>query len=219
MLSRLQTRADIKIAAVERRVDISGPLSVESLSGSDLLAAAEAGFLYTYHTDPSVYVLTKRQQHYVLALSEVGRKSTEFDDLARTLGLERGLSEYELDRIGALAADTENRTVRVETRSILGTLAYLSEAVQVPTVHVEDGLVTRDPEIEGALSDLLQVKVGNEAPAGMTLAVVHRGYWFYIDESDLSSKRTMGLLTSLMRLEIGTGGVQTVPILTLPITR
>jgi hypothetical protein len=84
---------------------------------------------------------------------------------------------------------------------------------------VERGLVARKSDIEAVFSDLLRIKVAEEAPAETRLAVHHRGYWFYIDPGDLSSKRTMGLLTSLLRLEISTGGAQTVPILTLPVAR
>lgn len=85
-------------------------------------------------------------------------------------------------------------------------MGYLSQAVEAPAVHVERGLVARNPDIEAVFSDLLQIKVAEEAAAGTTLAVAHRDYWFYIDDGDLSSKRTMGMLTSLLRLEITTGG-------------
>ncbi len=54
-------RQPLKVAAVEREADISGPLSVQSVSANDLVAAAEAGLRYSYRGDPPTYVLTESQ--------------------------------------------------------------------------------------------------------------------------------------------------------------
>lgn len=51
------------------------------------------------------------------------------------------------------------------------------------------------------------------------ISVPYRGYWFYIEDGNLASKRIMGLLNSLVQLEISAGGAQNVPVLTLPISR
>lgn len=219
LFSRLHGRGALAIAPVEQQVDVSGPVSVESVSAGDLLAAAQAGFRYAYRDDPPRYVLTESGLHYVFKVSKSTRQSEELSELARLLGLERGPPTYELDRAGALAEEADNRTVRIDTRSVLGAMAYLSQAVEVPAEHVERGLVAQDPDIESVFSDLLRIKVAQEAPAETTLAVAYRGYWFYIGEDDLLSKRTMRLLTALFRLEISTGGPQNVPILTLPVSR
>ena len=56
-----------------------------------------------------------------------------------------------------------------------------------------------------------------EAPANLRLIpdLHYRGYWFYIDNADLESKTTFGLLVQLFNLE--TAGVPTnAPLLTLP---
>lgn len=219
LIGRLHDRSGLKIAAVERQTAISAPLPVDSVSADDLVAAAKAGFRYVYRDDPPAYVLSESRKHYVLDVSNAAPQSAELGELAHLLGLEAGLSVYEVDRAGALPQAKDTRTVRIETRSVLGVLAYLSQAVQVPAAHVERGLVTRDPVMEEVFSDLLKIRVADEAPDGTTFAVPYRGYWFYIDERDVSSKRTMGLLTSILRLEISTGGAQNVPILTLPVSR
>ncbi len=219
LFGRLHASSELKIAAVERQVNISGPLSAETVSPGDLLAAAEAGFLYVYRDHPPAYALTKSQQHYVLDVSEAARQSEALGELAGLLDLDMSAPVYELDRAGSLPEKADSTRIRIETRSVLGAMAYLAQAVQVPDLHVTRGMVTHDREVEAVFSDLLQVRVANKAPAGTALAVKHRGYWFYIDESDLSSKRTMGLLTSLVRLEVRTGGTQNVPVLTLPVAR
>jgi hypothetical protein len=48
------------------------------------------------------------------------------------------------------------------------------------------------------------------------VAVQYRGSWFYIDDSDLSSKSTFNLLGQLFELQAGEAG-GSVPLLTLPI--
>ena len=69
----------------------------------------------------------------------------------------------------------------------------------------------------GVISDPFQVNVKKEKPHQAGLAVPYKGYWFYIDESDISSKRTVGVLNSLVRLKIEAGKAQNIPVLTLPV--
>jgi len=47
------------------------------------------------------------------------------------------------------------------------------------------------------------------------IAVRHRGYWFYMDDTDLNSKTTFNLLHFLLSLQSG-GDAGKAPILTLP---
>ena len=71
----------------------------------------------------------------------------------------------------------------------------------------------------GIISDLFQIKVQKKKPNQAGLAVPYKGYWFYIDETDISSKRTIGVLNSLVRLKIKAVGSQNIPVLTLPISQ
>jgi hypothetical protein len=64
---------------------------------------------------------------------------------------------------------------------------------------------------------LFKVKVTKEKPHQAGLVVLFKGYWFYIDETDVSSKRTMGVLNSLVRLKIRAGRTQNILMLTLPV--
>jgi len=56
-------------------------------------------------------------------------------------------------------------------------------------------------------------------PTDALVAVPYRGRWFHIEANDVESRRTLGLLSSLLRLEIGAGGSENVPVLTLPLSR
>ena len=99
-------------------------------------------------------------------------------------------------------------------------MAYLSQGVEVPEKHLQAGLVSADftkEDANGIIPDLLQVRVHEERPKHAGLSVPYKGYWFYIEERDISSKRTMGVLNSLMRLKIKAAGAQKLPVLTLPV--
>ena len=53
-------------------------------------------------------------------------------------------------------------------------------------------------------------------PENACVAVLYRGSWFYIEDSDLASKSTFSLLTQLFALQAGTTS-SAGPILTLDI--
>lgn len=69
-----------------------------------------------------------------------------------------------------------------------------------------------------ATGGLLRVQSSQSPPAGAAVSVSHRGHWFFIEDSDLSSKATFSLLSHLPALQ--SGEVQRlVPLLTLPVGR
>ena len=110
-------------------------------------------------------------------------------------------------------------SLRIATRSVLGSMAYLSNAVSVPKAHEEQGLVPNVDAIQATLQDLLMVRVSDTPVEHAFISIPYRGFWFYVDDADLETKRTLGLLTSLIRLTIRAGGAENVPVLTLPVSR
>lgn len=106
-------------------------------------------------------------------------------------------------------------------RSLLGVLFYLSQGVQPPAEHETAGLVTVTPDEFGqpldwwaVMSDILHVHSSREAPSMAFAAVRYRGYWFYIEDTDLRSKSTFALLTYLFSMQ-ATSGKDGGPLLTL----
>jgi hypothetical protein len=101
-------------------------------------------------------------------------------------------------------------------------MAYLAQGVSVPEQHLETGAVSYDRRNRSAdtiISDLFQIKVQKEKPNHVSLSVPYKGYWFYLEENDISSKQTIGVLNSLVRLKIKAAGAQNIPVLTLPVGR
>ena len=109
------------------------------------------------------------------------------------------------------------------TRSMMGVLFYLSQAVEVPQAHRDRGWVTTTVDADGqpfdwsqVTGDLLRVRVQATPPWHPAAAVRCQGYWYYIDNADLTSKSTLGLLSQLFALQAGDAKGAT-PVLTLPI--
>ena len=117
----------------------------------------------------------------------------------------------------------EPNEIRVVTRSLLGVLFYLSQAVEVPEQDIREGKVTRTIKTSGEIFDwkevtgeLLTIRSDSSRPENATLMVFYRGTWFYIDDSDLKSKSTFSLLSQIFSLQAGKIK-DTTPLLTLPV--
>ena len=94
--------------------------------------------------------------------------------------------------------------------------------MSVPTRHVGSGVVARGidrPKSENTNHHLLQIRVQPERPWQASLAVPFKAYWFYIRDNDISSRRTLGVLNSMVRLKIQATTSQNKPVLTLPVSR
>lgn len=98
------------------------------------------------------------------------------------------------------------------TRSLMGVLHYLSQSVEAPQSHRDAGLVTvtRHDDAEqtafdwsDVLGDLMRIHSSTSAPEGAFVKIQYRGHWFYIEDSDLSSKSTFGLVSNLLALQSG----------------
>lgn len=105
------------------------------------------------------------------------------------------------------------------TGLLLRALSYLSQRVHVPREHLEEGLTTREwpPGSPGLLmDDFFEVRFSKLKP-NARLAVKHRGYWFYIPDSDPSSRYTFFHMSELLRLGVTPEDAQAAPVLTLPV--
>lgn len=106
--------------------------------------------------------------------------------------------------------------VTLATRSLYRVLSVLAVSVQVPEVHLAEG---RAPSLLGDLAEdrprftvLSSCKKPN--PCDAFAATCYRGHWFWIDDRDTESKRTMAYLMVLLALA-DTGLKEPVPFLTI----
>jgi hypothetical protein len=103
--------------------------------------------------------------------------------------------------------------ITLATRSVYRILTLLSTSVQVPDCHLLEG---RAPPLVGFATEdqpHFLVLSGCEKPKDCFTATCYRGHWFWIDDRDAESKRTMAFLMVLLALA-DTGAKEPVPFLT-----
>jgi hypothetical protein len=170
----------------------------------------KAGLLKISIVDNQVYAHLARaeDEHW-------GERITQVREL---LGLD---AETETLHVVPLYTPSSPQELAMVGRSLLSVFFYLSQGVKPPVEHENAGLVTVTPDERGqpldwwaVMSDILHIHSSHEAPEAPFASVRYRGYWFYIDDTDLRSKSTFALLTYLfsMQASSGQGGG---PLLTL----
>lgn len=124
--------------------------------------------------------------------------------------------------ISMLHGYTTKGNIGVLPRSLLSCMYYLCLGVEVPDFDVERGKVLmpymngQEYEWRDVIHDLITIKNSRTQPKDAYVSVFYRNYWFYIDDSDLKSKRTFMLLQQLYNLET-VEKRQVPPLLTLPL--
>jgi hypothetical protein len=135
--------------------------------------------------------------------------------LAELLGLELGRSEYRLV-FGHHAADGSE--IAMLTRSILEMLAELAMWIEVPAEHVEAGrtLSSNDPsDMEDlGFKPMVRVHSSTEKPDSAFVMVRYDGLWYWIDNDNFASKRTLSFMQIMFSLA-ESGRVQEAPVVTV----
>jgi len=117
--------------------------------------------------------------------------------LRDTLGLRKDVKEFTLS-YGLISHDPD--ALVVLTLSILDMMVDLARLVDVPQQHIDEGRTFPTFVDTGLGGHLLKVHSSLEEPEMPYVAIRERGYWFYIDDRDLMSKRTFGVLQILLSL-------------------
>lgn len=226
VLRELQKADIIELTHESRLAPVTDTVVHEKVSPSEMLAAEEKGFDFVPGPKGKGYVLARRDRDSVLRIKPGFHDHEDVRQMVRLLDLEPGLDFYDLEVAaeGHLKPDDgrEHDTIWITTRSILGTMNYLAQGIQVPEQHLDDAIVMRAQDAKGrdfdftqVTGEVFQVKSSKDRPKGAQYCVRHRGYWFYIPDSDVSTRTTFALLTELFELVISGGGIGQQPVLTL----
>jgi hypothetical protein len=128
------------------------------------------------------------------------------------LGLDPKRDEFRLVFGSARRPDE----IALNTRSIQQILAELATGVDAPEQDLLDGRVTaRERTVADDTAALMHIRSGGEQPADAFATVRYRNHWFWIDDRDLTSKRTFLFLTMFMSLT-ESGALPQIPVLTIP---
>lgn len=128
-----------------------------------------------------------------LSSNRTTQESSDTKQARRLLGL--GV-ESTRDRLSTMAAEHVPDVVAIQGRSVLDAMFYLSQGVQVP----EGRPGVSEYAARTQARPLLVVRQSKRQPKGAYVTVQHQDRYFYIEESDLESKRTFSFLTFLFNL-------------------
>jgi hypothetical protein len=151
----------------------------------------------------------------VIRRAESGTKLGEDSQrVRRLLGLGEDVSEFEIAY--GLVPRNPNE-VAVLTRSMMEIMLQLGFGIDLPAAHTTGGRALpgqRQPG-DAEAAPLVRIRSGTEAPADAYAAVPYRGYWYWIDDSDIASKRMFTFLMILFSLA-ETGQTSAAPVVTVP---
>ena len=169
---------------------------------------------------------SKQKGGQLIKFIENFQNRTQIEELVTLLGLEKSSRLVNINSVGYLDLEDQsyNNSLTIYTRSISSMLFYLSNTIQIPKEHIEEGLVTITKTPDGQLFDwsqtpagkLFKIKSSSSYPDNAFLAIPYKDYWYYIADNDLKSKSTFMLLMQLFDHQSGRSK-STNPVLTIPV--
>jgi len=230
-----QSQELMAVRTEEREAEVGGPFPADAVNPAAALEAAKSGMRYRRQADGTAWVLVRTERRLVIEVSPGAESSPEVVELMGLLNLVPGRQRYDIVLAARGSPDPARfpippvTEVRAVPRSTAQVLFYLANGVEVPTEHLNCGLVHPTVGADGVVSDdrmithgLFEVHAcrGKKPPPTAYLAVEYRGYWYYLDDRDLASKATFLLVLELSRLDFSHPIAGTSkPVLTLPAGR
>ena len=141
---------------------------------------------------------------------------------ASVLGLTPGLSAYRVNSSAEIGENGRDGAILyLSMRSVAEMLSIMAAGVQVPAQHAAAGITPPLDWFPARGSDYLLFRVeSGAAPPGDRLSVRHRGYWFWISDSDLASKSAFLSLLTYFNVQAGADiDPAAAPVLTIPVGR
>lgn len=133
------------------------------------------------------------------------------------LGLNENATEFQMGFGSMNSNDTE---IAFLTRSMLDILTETAAGVEIPAADLDEGRVTKPLVVKTGSEPNLQflVRVRSSAHKPDTkeafATIQYRGYWFWIDDRDIHSKRGLAFLMTLFTLA-SPGASIAPPVLTI----
>ncbi len=195
--------------------DLILPFTVSRIGSAraPTIAAADDSSRYARIVDGITALQAQGELVIELEGDEETRLAFGESPVAQTLAKNLGLApDVDTVSICGYRVEPRERDIPLITRSMQDVLFYLSHGVEVDP----DDLAARDLGVALPVREpLLHVHSGARRPTDATVAVTFRGRWYWIDETDRSSKRVFGALSALFAVMSAPSEVGT-PLLTLP---
>jgi len=116
------------------------------------------------------------------------------------------------------AVGSSTSEIYVHTRSALEILQVFGACIEIPPPHLENGIVEPNKWALPERRQVITIHSSKKLPDNATVRVRYRDWWFYIDATDLESKRAFMFLRTFigMRLADPAAG-QKAPVITVPV--
>ena len=110
--------------------------------------------------------------------------------------------------------------IGIITRSVWDLVEVLSGSIEVPEDHLQKGIAATYPS-PGLAGKDLRIHRSKDRPKRAAVAANYRDGWFYIEDTDLASKRYFRLMGALWSAAIAKSTTKgsAAPVLTVPVSR
>ena len=231
LMTPIPIHAFLSMIQAEYPVDILFSICIQTINGVD---NRFGGKVMGRSADPDFYRLIKAMRRIQksgglgMRIKPIKKKKTvvfffrkkisdkiagDVNIVRQILGLSPDVQEIRVT-YGAFAAD--DREIAMLTRSMLQIMIELASYIDVPAKDVEEGRVAAfvDENVPDA-PPLIRIHSGASASDQAFVTVQYRDNWFWLDDTDLASKRVFSFLMMLMSLT-ETGSKTGAPIVTVP---
>jgi hypothetical protein len=142
---------------------------------------------------------------------EIAEKSAE---IRRLLKLPAEPQKFVLTYSPARGTDNE---LAVNSRSMLQIMQAFASHLEVPEAHLKDHSAWPSPQNAETESSQQNVRIhsGKNKPVSAFTSVRYRDYWFWIDNTDLQTKRALTVIMFFFTLA-DTGSPEKLPLITIP---
>jgi hypothetical protein len=144
--------------------------------------------------------------------ADIAEKGAE---IRRLLKLPPDQQKFVLTYSPVRGAESE---LAVNSRSMLQIMQAFASYTDVPEAHLQEHSAWPSTENATAAEGRQQgvrIHSSMEKPAGAFAAVHYRGYWFWVDNGDLQTKRALTVVMFFFTLA-DTGGGEKLPLITIP---
>jgi len=205
----------------------------EKLTPMEILEASKGGSTFESVDGGKSFFVSKKQMIPALWVTPASRTSPPGRELIGLMNLDANPTKrmWPLRNIKVVEgqelttqAETSRQYVDVRNRSFYGVLNLLSQGVQLADNAGSDA-VALAKEYEAAcaaghapaISKMFFVHLSNKKPVNASVMTKYRGYWYYIDQNDTSSKSVFNALYDIYNLQVSPISTDTgAPQLTLP---
>lgn len=181
--------------------------------------------LFTELHAQGILELVKNNEEHITAdivisgySSQYGNEVNEFLALLDLTAPEDQSKHIAIPTYFGINFDKSNR-LAISTRTTLDLIEILRACVEVPDEHMKSNLALSYPPL-GPVGKGIKIKSSKSQPSNASVSVPYRSYWYYIVETDHSTKQFFNALRTLWSITIDDSiDAKDVPLMTIPVSQ